>query len=90
MLFMVIERFRGGNPDPVYRRFRQCGRLAPEGLRYVSSWVDTDLGTCWQVMDADDHARLDAWIANWADLVDFEVREVLTSAEAAARVLGDA
>jgi hypothetical protein len=88
MLFMVIESFRGGDPAPVYRRFRERGRLAPAGLAYVASWVDAGLGRCWQVMEADDRALLDAWIANWTDLVEFEVHEVLTSAQASERVLG--
>lgn len=88
MLYMVIETFRGGDAKPVYERFRMRGRLAPEGLTYVSSWVTDDLRTCYQVMECDDRALLDAWIANWRDLVDFEVLPVITSADAAARVLG--
>jgi hypothetical protein len=83
---MVVERFRGGEAGPVYARFRERGRMAPDGLRYVSSWVTDDLTTCFQVMECDDPALLDAWIACWDDLVDFEVRPVVTSAEAAARV----
>ena len=84
--WMVIEHFRGGDPGPVYARFRARGRLAPEGLAYVASWVDAGLGRCWQVMEADDPALLEQWMAHWRDLVDFEVHPVLTSAEAAARV----
>ena len=86
MRFMVIERFRGGDARPVYRRFRDEGRLAPEGLHYVASWVSDDLRLCWQVMECDDRALLDAWMARWRDLVDFEVVPVLTSAEALARI----
>jgi hypothetical protein len=86
MQFMVIERFRGGDPRPVYARFRAQGRLAPAGLQYIDSWVSTDLTTCYQLMAADDHTLLEQWIARWADLVDFEVVPVITSAEAAARV----
>ena len=81
--YMIVEHFRGGDPAPVYRRFRERGRLAPEGLRYVSSWVTADLARCYQVMECEDRALLDAWIAAWLDLVDFEVIPVLTSAEAA-------
>jgi hypothetical protein len=88
MLYMVIEHFRDGNARPVYERFRARGRLAPDGLRYVSSWVTDDLRHCYQVMECDDRALLDAWVARWADLVDFEVIPVVTSAEASARVLG--
>ena len=85
MLYMVIERFRGGDPAPVYARFRERGRLAPEGLEYVNSWIAQDMTTCYQVMQTERRELLDQWIAAWADLVDFEVLPVITSAEAAAR-----
>jgi Protein of unknown function (DUF3303) len=86
MLYMIVEHFRGGDAVPVYRRFRDRGRLAPDGLRYVASWVTDDLRRCFQVMECDDRALLEAWMAAWADLVDFEVIPVLTSAEAASAV----
>ena len=82
----MIETFRGGDARPVYRRFRAHGRLAPEGLRYVASWVTEDLRRCYQVMECDDRALLDAWVARWADLVEFEVLPVMTSADAAAAI----
>lgn len=82
MLFMIIENFRGGDPLPVYRRFRDRGRLAPEGLTYVASWVSSDLESCYQVMECADRRLLDAWMAAWSDIVDFEVIPVITSAEA--------
>ena len=86
MLYMIIEHFHGGDPVPVYRRFRDQGRMAPDGLRYVSSWVTEDLGRCYQLMETDDRTLLDEWIANWSDLVDFEVCRVIGSDEAARRV----
>jgi hypothetical protein len=79
---MIVERFKNGDPAPVYRRFRDRGRLAPDGLRYVASWVDESLGFCFQVMETDDRALLDAWMAEWSDLTDFEVHPVVTSEEA--------
>jgi len=88
MLYMVIEHYRDGDPRPVYRRFAERGRLAPEGLAYLGSWVTDDLRRCYQVMECDDPALLEAWMANWHDIVDFEVVPVITSAEAAARVNG--
>ena len=86
MLYMVLEHVRGGDAAPVYRRFRDRGRLAPEGLRYVSSWVTTDFRLCYQVMECDDPALLERWMDAWRDLVDFEVIPVVTSAEAAAAI----
>ena len=84
MLFMIIEHFHGGNAAPVYARFRDCGRMAPDGLRYIASWVTDNLDRCFQVMECDDEALLAEWISHWSDLVDFEVIPVITSAEAAA------
>ena len=86
MTFMVIEHFRGGDAVPVYRRFRDQGRMAPDGLRYVSSWVTEDLERCFQVMECEDRSLLDEWISRWNDLVEFEVIPVLTSADAQAAV----
>jgi hypothetical protein len=86
MLYMIIERYRNGDAIPVYRRFRERGRLAPDGVRYVNSWVTPDLKTCYQVMDTSDRALLDQWLVEWSDLVDFEVVPVITSAEASALV----
>jgi len=86
VLYMIVERFRDGDPVPVYRRFREQGRMAPEGLRYVSSWVDEKLEICFQLMETDDVSYVNEWIANWNDIVEFEVYPVITSQEAADRV----
>jgi len=85
-LYMVVEDFRDGDAAPVYRRFRDRGRMLPDGLRYVGSWVDESLSRCYQLMEADDRASLDEWIGKWSDLVDFEVHAVMTSAEAVAMI----
>ena len=81
--YMVIEHFRNGDAVPVYRRFRERGRMAPEGLTYVSSWVTPDLTRCYQLMETADRALLEEWMANWSDVVEFEVHPVITSKEAA-------
>ena len=86
MLYMVIETFKNGDPIPVYRRFRDRGRLAPDGLSYVSSWVDVNLQRCFQIMETDNRQLLETWIAAWSDIVDFEVFPVMSSTDAAARV----
>jgi len=85
-LYMVIEHFRPGCAPEVYRRFRERGRMAPEGVRYVSSWVDLGFERCFQVMEADDEALLREWTAHWSDLAEFEIVPVRTSAEAAAAI----
>jgi len=82
MLYMVIERFKEGAAIEIYRRFRQRGRMMPEGLEYISSWIDLSFKTCWQLMQTEDLALLNKWIANWRDLADFEIVPVLTSADA--------
>lgn len=81
MLYMIIEHFRAGDAVPVYRRFRDQGRLAPDGLRYVASWITLDMARCYQVMETDDPALISEWTERWSDLVDFEVIPVRTSAE---------
>jgi len=86
LLYMIIEHFRNGDPVPIYRRFRERGRLAPDGLQYVSSWVDSNLERCFQLMETDHPEHLDTWLTNWKDLVEFEVYPVISSTEAAERV----
>ena len=86
MLYMIVEHFRDGDPRPVYRRFRDHGRMAPDGLVYVSSWVSEDLTRCYQVMECRDRNVLEAWMSRWSDLVEFEVIPVVTSQDAAAKV----
>jgi hypothetical protein len=82
-LYMIVEHFRNQDAIAVYRRFRDRGRMAPDGLHYVSSWVDERLERCFQLMETDDRRLLDQWISNWDDLVEFEVYPVITSKEAA-------
>jgi hypothetical protein len=83
MRYMVIESYRHG-PAPVYARVAERGRQIPEGLTFLDSWVDGDtLSRCFQLMETDDPAYFEPWIAAWSDLVEFEVVPVVTSAEAA-------
>ena len=83
MLFMVVEHFHDGRAADIYRRFRERGRMAPHGVRYISSWVDMNFERCFQVMEADDESLLRQWTANWDDLVNFEIIPVRTSEDAA-------
>jgi len=86
LLYMVIEIFKNQDPVPVYRRFRDRGRIVPNGLRYITSWVDEKLERCFQLMETDNRELLNAWIANWSDIVEFEVYLVVSSTEAAEKV----
>jgi hypothetical protein len=83
---MVVEQFKNRDPVPVYRRFRDCGRLMPEGLQYVSSWVDERLERCFQLMETSDRKLLDDWMSHWSDLMDFEVYPVISSGEVVEKV----
>jgi hypothetical protein len=85
MLYMIVEDFKG-DPAAVYRRFRERGRLTPDGLRYVNSWVTHDLQRCYQVMECADPRLLEQWMDEWKDLVGFDVIPVLTSSEAAGMI----
>ena len=82
MLYMIVETFRGGDPVPVYQRFKERGRMMPDGVEYRGSWVSSDLRRCFQVMECDDRRLLDEWMANWSDLTEFEIIPVITSDEA--------
>ena len=77
MLFMVIENFRNQDAKAVYRRFREKGRLMPDGLTFVSSWVEANLGRCFQLMECDDVTLLQRWVVEWSDLVEFEIVPVV-------------
>ncbi len=88
MLFMVIEHFRNQDGKAVYRRFRDKGRMVPEGLTFVESWVAADLGRCFQIMACDDVAILQGWAAEWSDLVEFEIVPVAVGKDTAAALSG--
>jgi hypothetical protein len=86
MLFMVIERFKNRDARPVYDRLRVSGRLRPDGLRYIDSWVEPYFDRCFQLMETDDAALLERWILEWNDLMEFEILPVVPSMETRAIV----
>ena len=88
MLFMVIENYRNQDAKAVYRRFRDKGRMMPDGLKFVSSYVSADLGRCFQLMEADDVTLLQRWVAEWSDLVAFEIVPVVAGKDTAAVLAG--
>jgi hypothetical protein len=88
MLYMVIERFKERAAPEVYRRFREKGRMMPNGLEYVSSWIDVDFKICYQLMRTEDSALFDRWTEHWSDLMEFDIVPVRTSAEAVEMMKG--
>ena len=84
MLFMVIEEFRNQDAKSVYRRFHQKGRLLPDGLEFVNSWVAADVDRCFQLMECSDITLLQQWVAEWSDLIDFEIVPVVPGKDTAA------
>ena len=79
MLFMVIERFRGRDPKPIYQRLRERGRQMPDGLKYIDSWIEPNFDRCFQLMETDDARLLQQWILDWTDLMEFEFVPVVPS-----------
>jgi len=88
MLFMIIERFKNQDARAVYRRFAEKGRMMPEGLRYVESWVEGNFDRCFQLMECNDLRLLQQWIAQWQDLVEFEIVPVVSSKDAREAIAG--
>jgi hypothetical protein len=84
---MVIERFK--DAPAIYKRFREKGRMMPDGLKYISSWIDRDFKTCWQVMETNDENLFRQWTDAWSDLMEFEIVPVRTSAEVAELMRGN-
>ena len=83
---MVVERFRNRDAKAVYRRLREQGRGAPEGLTYVGSWIEANFERCFQLMECDDARLLQQWVAVWSDLIEFEIVPVVPSAETRATI----
>jgi hypothetical protein len=86
MLFMVLERFKNNDAAAVYRRYREEGRMTPEGLNYIDSWVELNFERCFQLMECDDPSLFQQWVSRWQDLVEIEVIPVVTSKEAAEKI----
>jgi hypothetical protein len=76
MKYIVIETFRPNCKALVYERFGQKGRMLPDGLRYIDSWLEKDGDRCFQLMETDEPGLFDRWIAAWSDLVSFEIVEL--------------
>lgn len=84
---MIIEHFQPGKVRDVYKRFGEKGRLMPEGVHYINSWIDENVKTCYQIMEAGSLAKIHEWADHWKDLADFEIIPVITSAQAKAKMM---
>jgi hypothetical protein len=88
MLYMIIERFHPHHLRTLYQRFDEKGRMLPEGVRYINSWIDENVTVCYQVMESESIEKLQEWVGRWNDLADFEIIPLITSAQAKEKVLG--
>ncbi len=88
MLFMVVEDFRNRDRKAIYRRFRDKGRMAPEGLQFVNSWMTADMSRCFQLMETDDVTLFQKWVAEWCDIGEYEIVPVVTGKETAEALQG--
>lgn len=88
MLFMIIEKFHPGKIRELYKRFDEKGRMLPDGVEYINSWIDENVATCYQVMESDSSEKINTWVSKWNDLADFEIIPVINSAQAKEKILG--
>lgn len=86
MLYMIIEKFQEGKVKALYNRFAEKGRMMPAGVQYINSWINEEVTVCYQVMESESIEGIQEWIANWNDIVDFEIIPVITSAQAKEKV----
>ena len=89
MQYMIIERFHPGKEKTMYRRFAEKGRMLPQGVNYINSWINEPVTICYQVMESESPEKLQEWIDQWKDLVNFEVVPVISSEQAKKKVLAD-
>jgi hypothetical protein len=87
MLYLIIEKFKTDKVKEIYQRVEEKGRLLPEGLIYINSWITKDLFVCYQIMETDDYEKLQQWMNSWMDLINFEIIPVVNSNEAKERIL---
>ena len=86
---MIIERFKKDKVRKLYERFDKQGRLLPEGVVYLDSWIDENVDICFQLMESESVVMIYEWVNKWNDLADFEIVPIISSAEAKHKVLND-
>ncbi|MGL4496393.1 MAG: DUF3303 domain-containing protein [Beijerinckiaceae bacterium] len=73
MQFMVIEHLDQARIKDIYRKFAELGRLLPDGLTYIDSWVQADFSRVFLVMECDDITKLQEWVIIWGEFARFEI-----------------
>ncbi len=86
MLYMIIETFHLGKVKELYKRFEEKGRQLPAGVNYINSWINENVEICYQLMESDSEKEIFEWIRHWADLADFQIIPVITSAQAKEKI----
>ena len=82
MLFMIIERFKDSDMLPTYKHVRDQGRMFPDGLNYIDSWIEPNFSRCFQLMECDDLRLIQEWILKWRGSgTTFEIVPVVSSKE---------
>ncbi len=87
MVYMIIEKFHANKIKEIYSRLEEKGRLMPDRLKYINSWINEKIEICFQVMETESEDKLYEWIDNWKDLTNFEVIRVINSAIAKKKVI---
>lgn len=85
--YMIIEHFHPQKVKALYQRFEKKGRMLPDGVIYINSWIDENVETCYQLMESESLEKLEEWVSYWEDLADFEIVPIISSEEAKGRVM---
>lgn len=68
MKFMVVRTWEPRESAEIAKRRMEKGRMAPEGIKVLGEWLDTDGGTQFVLMEADSNMACWTWYLRWADL----------------------
>jgi len=71
--YMVVERFKPGLMEKNYEVYNSQGRMFPEGLYYLNSWVNAGNNVCFQLMESNDPSLFEEWFEKWEEFVEFEL-----------------
>lgn len=86
MTYMIIEKFYPEKIKSLYQRFAEEGRLLPEGVEFIDSWINEDVTLCFQLMKSESREKLEEWISNWEGYAEFEIIPVISSETAKQKV----